>query len=271
MGYGDEIIASGLARGAKTRGQRIAFGDGRRIVWSWQSRVIFQNNPNVAPPGSEQDDDVEWIEHYNGHRLYGEVSGAHWRFRDFRCPPGEIYFSDRELERMRGLKGAPPVVIIEPSVKDHGACSGVNKQWPVERYIAVARALSIDGETTLSLGPPTASAEWPGLPRVETPSFRDALAVLSCARLYIGPEGGMHHAAAALGVPAVVIFGGFNSPRSTGYPWHSNLAVGEPCGSIGPCGHCRDAMASITVERVVEAARAHLRAGEAVLKQRKVM
>jgi ADP-heptose:LPS heptosyltransferase len=98
------------------------------------------------------------------------------------------------------------------------------------------------------------------LPRVVTHSFRDALGVLSLARLYIGPEGGLHHAAAALGIPAVVIFGGFNSPKSTGYPWQSNItgSSGEPCGSVAACWHCRDAMASITVERVLEAARAEL-------------
>jgi Glycosyltransferase family 9 (heptosyltransferase) len=268
VGYGDEIIASGLARGAHARGKRIAFGDGRRIVWSRQSHIVFANNPNVAPPGAERDGDIEWIEHYKGRRLYGEAVGGHWRFRDFRCPPGEIYFSDYELARMAKLQPAP--VIIEPTVKDHGACAGANKQWPVERYLVVAQALSADGEITLSLGP-SPRHEWPELPRVETPDFRDALAVLARARLYIGPEGGMHHAAAALGVPAVVIFGGFNSPKSTGYPWHSNLTVGEPCGSIGPCEHCRQAMAQISVERVIEAARAHLKALDATASKRKIM
>src|SRR5262249_52788187 len=98
---------------------------------------------------------------------------------------------------------------------------------------------------------------WDMLPRVVTATFRDALCILSLARLYVGPEGGLHHAAAALGVPAVVIFGGFSSPRATGYPWHSNIAApGKPCGSIAYCAHCREAMASITVERVLEAARA---------------
>src|SRR5262249_3229320 len=96
-------------------------------------------------------------------------------------------------------------------------------------------------------------------------TFRDALCVLSLARLYIGPEGGLHHAAAALGVPAVVIFGGFNSPKATGYAWHSNIvAPGEPCGTVAYCLHCRDAMKSITVERVLNAARAELGAADAM-------
>ena len=89
---------------------------------------------------------------------------------------------------------------------------------------------------------------------IETPDFRHALAVLGLAALYIGPEGGMHHGSAAMGTPAVVIFGGFNTPRSTGYAWHENIAVGEPCGSIEACWHCKAAMESISVDRVLEGA-----------------
>jgi hypothetical protein len=268
VGFGDEIIASGLARGARTRGKRIAFGDGRRIVWSRQSYEIFQNNRNVAPPGAEHDSDIEWIAHYRHRRLYGELRDGHWHFNDFRCPPGEIYFSTEEIGTIRQIAAMyPRPVVIEPTVKSIGACIGANKQWPVERYLAVARALAHDGESVISLGPD--GDGWPELPRVVTSSFRDALGVLSLARLYIGPEGGMHHAAAALSVPAVVIFGGFNTPKATGYPWHSNITVGEPCGTVAACPHCAAAMASITVDRVLEAARAELLTSES--RPRKVM
>jgi Glycosyltransferase family 9 (heptosyltransferase) len=180
----------------------------------------------------------------------------------------EIYFDNDELMAIANWR-APRPVIMEPTVKERGACIGANKQWPLDRYLAVAEELSRDGEFTISIG---ATAEgWDKLPRVVTPTFRDALGVLSLARLYIGPEGGLHHAAAALGIPAVVIFGGFNSPKSTGYPWHSNLSVGEPCGSVDYCVHCRDALNSITVERVVEAARGELNALDARRRQRRLM
>jgi hypothetical protein len=52
--------------------------------------------------------------------------------------------------------------------------------------------------------------------------------------------------------------------RLRAYPWHTNIAApGEPCGSIAHCAHCREAMAAITVERVLEAARAELDAADA--------
>ncbi|HEX7455694.1 MAG TPA: glycosyltransferase family 9 protein, partial [Gallionella sp.] len=85
-----------------------------------------------------------------------------------------------------------------------------------------------------------------------TPDFRRACAVLANAKAYVGNEGGMHHAAAALGIPAVVIFGGFISPQQTGYATQRNLtAGGKPCGMRQPCRHCADAMAAITPEMVL--------------------
>jgi hypothetical protein len=266
MGYGDEIIGSGLARGAAARGKKIAFGDGKRILWSRQSVEIYLGNPNVAPPGFERESNLEWIPYYRGKRFYGSSDGVRWHFVNFQCPPGEIFFSDAEKARMATWRWPAGPVIVEPTVKPHGACAGTNKQWPVDRYNAVAAALLEEGYWVCRMGP-GGDADYPYMRRVPTVSFREALMVMSKAKLYIGPEGGLHHAAAALGVPAVVIFGGFNTPRSTGYPWHVNLTVGAaPCGMQRVCPHCIEAMKSISVDRVLDAARNQL-----APKQKKVM
>jgi hypothetical protein len=46
-------------------------------------------------------------------------------------------------------------------------------------------------------------------------------------------EGGMHHAAAAVGVPAVVLFGGFIPPEIMGYKGQISLTGGATaCGNI---------------------------------------
>ena len=84
-----------------------------------------------------------------------------------------------------------------------------------------------------------------------------ACAILEHAALYIGNEGGLHHAPAALGVPAVVIFGGYITPWNTGYDGHINLYADHPlspCGERLPCDHCRVCMASIKPAAVAEAA-----------------
>jgi hypothetical protein len=264
MGYGDEIIATGLARGAAARGKRVAFGDGHRQIWSAASHLLFRGNPNIAPLGTEMADD-DWISHYRGRRLYGDIKGNRWVFRDCTWQPGEVFLTKEEKAfALAHVWNGDPIAIIEPRVKPLGACAGANKQWPVSRYQELAlRLLAATGARPVQLVPPGIPPKLADVDVIETPSFRHALAVLGLAALYIGPEGGLHHGAAAVGTPAVVIFGGFNTPRSTGYAWHENIAVGEPCGTIEACSHCRQAMASISVDRVLEGARRQLGKREA--------
>jgi hypothetical protein len=64
--------------GAAARGKRIAFGDGKKILWDHHSELIFRGNPNVAPPGSEGSPDLEWIPFYRGNRLYNRQAGDRW-------------------------------------------------------------------------------------------------------------------------------------------------------------------------------------------------
>jgi ADP-heptose:LPS heptosyltransferase len=93
-----------------------------------------------------------------------------------------------------------------------------------------------------------------GVTLLDFQNFRDAISVLSKADIYVGPEGGMHHAAAAVGVKAVVLMGGFIPPAVVGYDSHVSLTGGaEACGNIEPCVHCRAAMKKITVEQVMDA------------------
>ena len=72
------------------------------------------------------------------------------------------------------------------------------------------------------------------------------------------PEGGLHHAAAALSTPAVVIYGGFVSPVNMGYEgqvalYRPHRHDGEPCGLRVPCEGCIAAMDGIAVETVAAA------------------
>jgi ADP-heptose:LPS heptosyltransferase len=64
----------------------------------------------------------------------------------------------------------------------------------------------------------------------------------------------MHHGAAALGIPAVVLFGGYTPIELTGYPpLHVNLAGNSlaACGSLYRCEHCIKAMESIMATEVI--------------------
>lgn len=250
MGWGDEIMAAGQARELRAR------DPGRRRVRILdrynraRSHAAWQGNPHIAA-AAERGDFVKLL-NGGGVRPYIEAKHAQrWVWKDWpggKGPPrGELYLSDEENTIGRQFAGR---IVLEPHIKP-GASP--NKAWGWMRWNKLAWLLQERyGQRVTQLG----SAAVPllaGAELVETKSFREAAAVLAGARAAVLPEGGLHHAAAALNLPAVVIFGGFIAPRHTGYDGHVNLFTGgEACGMRVPCDHCRDAMAKISPEDVAE-------------------
>jgi ADP-heptose:LPS heptosyltransferase len=257
IGLGDNLIATGMARGAHARGKRIAFGDGQQIIWDNNSETIFRGNPNIAAPGDENAADIEWIAFHRGHRIYNRQGANNWIWNyDFRPIPGEFYFSDDELRYARRQHGRG-FIVIEPSLPPRKG-SSPNKDWGFKNYLKLAQRLTEQGHVVRQF-------KYSGVdrhidhvrPHIKPPTFRHAAAVLANAALYIGPEGGLHHAAAAVGIPAVVLFGAWIPPQVTGYDTHTNISVGgsyDFCGSLKQCDHCREAMARISVDEVEAAA-----------------
>jgi ADP-heptose:LPS heptosyltransferase len=246
VGYGDEILATGLAK-STPKGKRAAFGDKRRIIWGPWSEEIFRHNPRIARPGSEGSPDLHYIDHYKGRRQYNRLDKDKgrwiWNYK-WKAVPGEIYFNG-ELTAGQGF------IYVEPNVPWHKSVAA-NKNWGLQNYQAVVDRLLKDGHDVVQSQ--HGRDRLKGVRVVKTPTFRDALSVMSRARAALVPEGGMHHGAAALGIPAVVIFGGFIPPAVVGYDAHINLTGGaEACGSLNRCQHCLDAMKKISVEEVYQA------------------
>ncbi|MFZ2252610.1 MAG: glycosyltransferase family 9 protein [Minisyncoccia bacterium] len=261
MGLGDQLIATGMARGARARGRLIAFGDGRRIKWDHNSATVFQGNPNIAQPGSERRGRaLEWVRYYKGHRIYNthDVSRNRWIWNeDFRPVPGEMFLTD--AEKQLAARVGSGFIVIEPNVETWKS-SAANKDWGRSKYQEVADVLRRD-HRVVQFTHPKSGPILRGVEAVPTHGFRDALGIMEHATLYVGPEGGLHHGAAAMGVPGVVLFGGFIPPSVTGYDTHTNLTGGaEACGSLSPCKHCKAAMAAISVDEVLEAAKERLTA-----------
>ena len=175
---------------------------------------------------------------------YARSTPERWAWNAWRALRGEIYLDDAERRRFQDVRGR---VVIEPHVK--GPKQG-NKQWGWPNWQALVHARR--DLQFVQLGPPgTVLLE--GVAHVVTHTVRDAAAALSQVRMAVLPEGGLHHAAAALHVPAVVIFGGFINPQNTGYDGHVNLFTGgAACGAKLPCPHCREAMARIAAAEVAE-------------------
>jgi len=168
----------------------------------------------------------------------------------FRCIPGELFFDNNE--RSFAKKVPDNLIVIEPNV-DRRKAATQNKDWGFDRYQEIASRLLKAGHQVGQFA--FGDYRLAGVRQIPTLGFRYACVALKKAKLLIGPEGGLHHAAAAVGTPAVVLFGGFVPPEVTGYDTHTNLTGGvDACGSWKLCQHCRDALDSISVDEVYEAA-----------------
>lgn len=242
MGYGDWLLASADVKKANiATGKKVMLGDGRRY---FLDKDVFANNPRMAQPG----EDCTWVANYGGCRPYIKaLKNNHIVFNDaFRAEPGELFFSDDEFEWRE--KHAPPeqYIVIEPTVKavfQHG----INKAWP---YWEKLQGTNLP---FVQLGAQSGTL----FRHVRTATFREAMLILSKAKLFVGTDGGLHHAAATLDRPAVVIWTGFTSPKHLGYDTHVNLHDGsDPCGYYGgPCSHCIEKAAAIKPEQVLAAIR----------------
>ena len=242
MGWGDEIIASGQARLLyEQHGMKVAIMD---RFGQQRDHEAWIGNPHIATR-ADRDGRRTLLKSGPGHRPYiAEKHTSHWIWKSWKCPVGEIYLQEHERQFARQSAGC---VIIEPNMKQKAS---PNKIWGRERWIALIEIMRKHGVKACQMGA-GGTQLLPGAEHINTPTMRHACAVLSGAKAAVLPEGGLHHAAAALGVPAVVIFGGYISPAQTGYDCHTNLFTGgKPCGSRVPCKHCETAMAAITPELV---------------------
>ena len=168
-------------------------------------------------------------------------------FKKYKPYPADLKITDLDLSRFGDF------IFIEPHTKT--LTSANNRDWGWENFCELVARVPFR-----FVQPFYGLHVLPGVEPLRTNTFLDAVAVLRQARTGVMAEGGLMHAAAAVGVPSVVIFGGFISPENTGYDMHSNLfAGGEPCGHRFPCPHCREAMKLITVDQVAEALSQKLR------------
>lgn len=256
MGIGDEIMAAAQARALFLEcGRRVRILDRRRRPrWHeiWAGLPFLTPDPKA--PAAE-------LVNGPGARPYIVAIGAdRFCWRPFGPPRGEIHLAEHERQwadralRVAGV-AAGRFLVVEPNIK---AGASRNKDWGFGRWQTVADGIVQSGTILVQLGAPGAR-RLAGVRQIETPAPRLAFAILARAAGYLGHEGAMHHAAAAFGLPAVVVFGGFISPAVTGYPGQLSFFQPTPewpigCGARQPCSHCETAMASITVPAILDAA-----------------
>lgn len=235
----------------------IAAGDARHIHKKTGSKIFIQRRDH-KPQWFDVWDNIpylvrrptagcEVIVHGAGQRPYIEAKTPEkWVWKRYSPHPAEIRFTPTETAFAAPHAGR---VMIEPHCKNIGHD---NKRYPFLRWLEVVRSMPETQFVQCGAG----DLPWlmePNVKHVVTPSFRHAAAVLAGSRALVSGEGGLMHAAAAVGVRAVVAYGGFISPEVTGYDMHKNLFTGEGlgCGMRTNCVHCQKAMARITPDEIV--------------------
>lgn len=176
-------------------------------------------------------------------RWYGRTTPEKTVFNpDFRVKPGRI-----EVKHIDWAMQYAGRAMVEPHVK--GQYSGENKRWYGWQELANRSPFP------LIQCAPEGKAFLEGVEQVITPTFDHAVSVLSVSRGIVTTEGGLHHAAGALGVRAVIVFGAFNQSKLFGYDFHENIEEPDPEGLGQRKTHpaCVAAMKRITVDRVLAA------------------
>jgi ADP-heptose:LPS heptosyltransferase len=237
VGYGDWILATGQVKKLHTEHSKAVcvIGFNGRVQWS----DVFENNPKIL---RKMEAGCLFLKNAGGCRPYILAKGlAKWVWKDWEIAPGEVYLSDAEQAFAEPYRGK---VLIEPTTKVPNG----NKAWPWERWQGVVDRTGFD---FIQVGPVNTPV-LRGVSHVAT-TFRQAMAVLSVCKAYVGPEGALHHAAAALNVPAVVLWSHFIHPRFTGYASQRNLRHANGwCGSRLPCNGCKQSMSAISVDEVAQ-------------------
>jgi len=135
---------------------------------------------------------------------------AEWPLPELAVPAAEV----AAWRERQGLGSSPAIALCPGAV-------GPSKRWPAASYAELARALTAEGFAVWVLGGPgeaqlaaeIATAGGPHARDLTSHDLRNAILALAAARAAVSNDSGLLHVAAAVGTPAIGIFG----PTS---PWH---------------------------------------------------
>ena len=143
---------------------------------------------------------------------------------DYRC---RVYLLEEEKTAAAALLRN----ISRPLITINTASREKVKMWPVEKWRELIPQLARIG-SVVQLGD-ASEPEFESVHRFAGKlSMRQSMAVLAHSNLHIGPVSFLMHAANGLDVPAVIIYGGRETPANSGYAENENLYAAIEC---SPC------------------------------------
>lgn len=138
--------------------------------------------------------------------IFPGLPGAEWNLH-----ASEYYNRCLGLETLENFRLNVSASPNPPDIVIHPGSGSPKKNWPLDRFRALASKLERDGrQVEWCLGP--AELERGGAflelaPRLNAASLIELARNLAGARLYVGNDSGVTHLAGVLGCPAVALFG----------------------------------------------------------------
>ncbi len=275
MGLGDDLMVTAFVEQEKLKHPKKQIVIGNLKEKKIYGSLIYKNNPNITPVEKvDRNKPIHFINYHNRNRPYIDYQKSNnnnWKWNmDFSPTPGKLYFTDDEKNKAE---------LILNQAKEHwkknntNKYKGViffeststkiddsffyykmkNKDWGLSNWKKLILKLKDNFLVIQSRHGKSLKYDGAYYPSVDF-DFRTACVIINNCDLFLGPEGGFGHAAAALKRKAVLYFGGWIHPKVTGYNFHENIYFdnpNSPCGAVGYiCNHCEEARNSITVDYI---------------------
>ena len=276
MGFGDDLMITAHASQIKKKYPERQIVIGSVAKKQAYHSVIYENNPNISDCRDlDLKQPIHVIDYHPGNRPYIDyaksTSSRYVWNKKYKPIPGEIYFSTKEINdakkiindakvywKKNNIKKYKNIIFIESSstkLNDKQfSIKHKNKDWGYNNWTKLINKIKENNLVLHSSHNQTKSIE--AIFSTGKTSFRLACAILSLCDMYVGPEGGFGHVAAALRKKAVLYFGGWIDPDVIGYDFHENIYfknAKSPCGEYkNICQHCEEARKKITVEIILK-------------------
>ncbi len=180
----------------------------RLVCWFGARDPTFARRAATLVPGavvapSAADRGPVW-EH-----LLATITGPPGEWRDPVAVPEALRAEGRAALVAAGCEGPRPWLVVQPGA------GGAAKRWPAEAFARTITALATRSRVNVvvHVGPADAEAAaalrrhlGAGVAWLVSPSLPALAGVLAEATIYLGNDSGVSHLAAALGVPALVLF-----------------------------------------------------------------